>query len=515
MPSTNVTANNQHSDKRKYKPCEKCAKRKQKCRHSQDAVQKSSGRPVRIATKATTLQELAQDTDIDFVLNDQSDTVSAGLDEQSEEGLLASGYPPLTMHKPQSPEALAALLFVEAMTCEGVADTWFNHVPARIGSDSCFDLSATALEMACWYKRGFPGATMQKSCRTMATALEALRLAISTEEGRLSDHTLACVAALSPADAIREGHSILLPCHLDGMTTLLLSRKHHAAMSEIARRIMEYHTCDTYVTACVRGVQSPLEDLEQLYLASHGAATQESATTKLRATGDRLCIRLPRFIKIVRAACEPSTSPAMVCSAMTIAEELSEMTDEIAETDFLHLVRVVKTTHPEDTLVTRWSFEFNSVASYEAGAYYWHTRIAVLRLCWRLRICFPTVCDAYSLPSVSRSETELRRIGCNLFMSAEYTRRLRARKRKRLFAHTMLTCWGALKDCPKILPTTMGDSSVVRAWLLSNTNRALTGQTTLTEHDMDDAVDLFTGGPFKGTYVNLIMSGGNPTNVHS
>lgn len=408
----------------------------------------------------------------------------------------------LSLHKPQSPETLSAILFVENINCEGVADAWFGDIPSRIGNDYCLDLAIAALQMTCWYKRRLPGATLPKVYHALAGALEALATSLRTDGAALCDHTLASVAALSPVEAIRAGHTFLVPTHLDGITAILVSRAAVAPLSKFARRILEYHFCDSYVMASIRGVVSPLENLDRVYCTPCDLSGP-IPETKLRAIGNELCVRLPRLIAYARVACEQFTSAATVSAALTLAEKLLQLKDEAAENDFLHTVGVARTTLPTDLRITKYSLQFKTISSFEAGAYYWHTRTALLRLCCRLRCYFPTMSEIYLLPSVPELKVELQRLASNIVMTAEFARTLKARKRRRLFGHSLLACWSIFRDHADAFP---GEKNLeeVRTWLLENVTIALLGRTsTLNLQDMDDAAELFEGGPLVGTYMNL------------
>lgn len=408
----------------------------------------------------------------------------------------------LSLHKPQSPEMLSAILFVDNINCEGVADAWFNEVPARLGDDPCLDQAIAALQMTCWYRRRLPGATLPEVYRALASALEALQLSMCSDGAALDDHTLASVAALSPVEAIRAGNTFLVPTHLDGLTSILVSRAALAPLSEMARRILEYHFCDTYVMASIRGLVSPLESLDRMY-CDPCDILRPSAERKIRAIGNELCVNLPRLIALVRMVCEQHTSSVTVSSALSLIGELLRLENEKAENEYLYYVGTAKTAQAVNFEISEYSLQFQAISSFEAGLYYWHTRSTALRLCRRLRAFFGTMCNVYSLPTDLEIKEELERCASNILKTAEFAQTLTARKRRRLFGQSLIACWGIYKDYPDIFSSDEQLKSV-RTWLVESLNMILLGSNSaLTEQDMDDAAELFAGGPLRGMYKTL------------
>lgn len=157
--------------------------------------------------------------------------------------------------------------------------------------------------------------------------------------------------------------------HLDGVASILVSRAAITQLSSVARRILEFHFSDTYVMATVRGTVAPFEAIDESYCA-YTDLSKPAPERKIRTIGNRLCVRLPRLIKLVRLACAGETSGDIVLTAINLADELLELKDTLSESAFLHTVGYVETKLLRDQKVTRTSIDFRSLSSIEAGLYY-------------------------------------------------------------------------------------------------------------------------------------------------
>lgn len=406
------------------------------------------------------------------------------------------------LHKPQSREDLSAMIFAENVEWAGVADSWFGEGPARVGHDACYDLAIDALMMVCWYGRKLPGATLAKVYRAMGASLDALYVAMNQDKAVLNDHILTAVAALSPVDAITTGHSFLVSGHLDGVAMMLASQAAVRPLSSVARRILEFHFCDTYVMAAVRGTASPFEGMDLSY-CEYTDGSKPDAERKMRTNGNKLCVHLPRLIMIVRLACGSNSRGSTVASALNLAHALLEFRDESAEREFLRAVGVTATKLLRDRQITEYSLNFKSLSSLEAGSYYWHSRTTLLRLCSQLLSSFPKFYEMYELPSLLDIEYELQRYASSIVMSVQYARTNTARKRRRLLGQSLLACWSTVQDFPDALSAEC-DVDESRSWLLENLSIALLGQqSSLRAHDLDEATELFKGGPLVGRYRDL------------
>ncbi len=342
---------------------------------------------------------------------------------------------------------------------------------------------------------------MPKVYRAIGTALEALQVAMSHENAILNDYTLASIAALSPVEAIRIGHTFLVPMHLDGITTLLVSRASLAPLSELAHRILEYHFCDTFVMASIRGVPSSLESVDRIWCESCVTTTPVSER-RLRSIGNELCVRLPRLIVLTRDVLR-TAEPLTVSSALSLAEELQQLKNDDAELQFVRQVGIDVPLSPADIKVSSYTLQHRTISSFEAGAYYWMTRISILRLCRRLRLCVGTHSSIYAIPSIHELEHQLARCVSYVLMTAQFARTARARKRRRLSGCMLLASWGAVRDCPAVFASII-NLYELQSWILNNANKALLPHNgPLTRHDMDEAADLFVGGPLTGVYKAL------------
>ena len=416
----------------------------------------------------------------------------------------------LFLHKPQSKESLSMMIFAENNQWAGVADTWFGEAPVRLGHDTCYDLAVDALMMVCWYGRKLPGASLAKIYRLMGASLSLLHDEMSKEGAILNDHVLTTVAALSPVDAITTGHSFLVSSHLDGVAMILASQAAAKPLSSVARRILEFHFCDTYVMATVRGATPPFEAIDLSY-CEYIDHSKPLAERKTRTIGNKLCVRLPRLIMLVRLACGVQSDSFAVASALNLASELLELRDDLAESEFLESVGVTSSKLLHGRQITELSLNYKSLSSLEAGTYYWHTRITLLRLCCRLRSSFPTFSYAYALPSALEMQHEMQRHASNIVMSVQFAYTNTARKRRRLLGQSLIACWSTLEDFPNTL-TSECTADKIRSWLLQNVNMTLLGvPDALDAHDLNEAAELFRGGPLVGMYKDLYDP---PVTVH-
>lgn len=314
----------------------------------------------------------------------------------------------------------------------------------------------------------------------------------STSDYCSDDAPLMAIAALTSIEGVMYKHSLLNLVHLSGLIELLKARPRHGPVSEMSKRICEHYLCDVYVAAVMRGVPSPFENLNPaLYRLQDRRAG--SADIKLRATGNELSVRLPRLIVLVRNTCDSSNSErsADPSDALEVVKELSKLRDDSSESTMLHTVRVINPTSEQDSKAIKFCYHYNSVSTFKAGISYWHSRATLLRLVLRLLSHGPESHEISSVQIVS----ELQRCVSNLIMSAPYARCLTLRASHRLFARTMLVCWGALRDSSEAMPRCARESEVLFAWLLETANRSHPVNAPLTSADMDRMAEIFAGGP--------------------
>ena len=424
---------------------------------------------------------------------------SAEDDFKKDDGTTAN--PTVLIHKPQSPEDAFTIRTVVAIECEGASDAWYAHMPSRIGHCKTVDLCINALVLGSDCVRGLPGATLSQCYLVLAQAFQSLRLALSSQEAALSDDLLVSIAALAPVEAVLGRHSLIGHSHLEGLTALITSRPAPARdkITDVTRSILDYYYCDAFITACIRGVASPLEALDSAYY-KYPDDTAVTAERKLRALANELYIRLPRLVTLVRAAqlweLKGSLEPALLASV------LLRLKDDLAETELLHRVNVKNnaTKSARSASLTNCYFHFQTVADYEAIVSYWEARLMLIRLCWQIHATDTS--EPYLLPLQSQIQADVRRISSSLLMSAEYGRTLKVRGRRRLFALSMITVWAPLGQLSAVLPVGK-DCKSGRDWLLAKTNEALVGHTALTARDMDEAAELFVGGAPTGVYAQM------------
>ena len=106
----------------------------------------------------------------------------------------------------------------------------------------------------------------------------------------------------------------------------------------------------------------------------------------------------------------------------------------------------------------------------------------------------------YALPKPKEIQEEMQRHASHIAMSVQYARTNTARKRRRLLGQALVVCWSTLLDYPDAL-SNGSTAEEVSSWLLETLNITLLGQpSSITAQDLDDAAELFRGGPLVGRY---------------
>jgi hypothetical protein len=159
----------------------------------------------------------------------------------------------------------------------------------------------------------------------------------------------------------------------------------------------------------------------------------------------------------------------------------------------LHNVRISKPTaadDPSSTSLTPFNFTFPTLADFDAALNYWHARILILRVCWKLNVPSDT----------SPIRDEGRRAITNILMAWDYGRQQTVFGLIRLL-HLSCSLWGAVHDFGVSSKLKEGEA---RAILLERTNQlycSIVGETTADGLDKMSAV--YAGGPLKGPLLEL------------
>lgn len=400
----------------------------------------------------------------------------------------------LLVHKPQAWETLLAARFAKGLPVWDAQHDYFGCVIPRIGHSTCVDLSANALVTANDFNLGVFGVTAHTRLQAIAEAVRALRQALSHAENRVSVDIVVSIALLSLYRAISGGPNIVNTAHLAGLTAVLTAKPDKILDSEIVQRILDYYCCDASIHASVCGIASPLETL-MCAIQDTRSIYATKKHTQLRVLAIQLSIRLPRLVTLAR---QGESDPYALAQAFSLLVELLPLKDSAAEDVLLHDVTVSKSRLEKG--MCGFSFQFKSIGDFEAAISYWHAQMSLLRLCYRLHFIIALSTDSGAFISPLKTKSELQALGKNILMSAEHALMLRNTTRKRLFAHAMVTLWGAANDVPGVFGV---EKNALRAGVLSITNAILRTKVTMTESDMNEAAELLRGGPIRGVYAEL------------
>ncbi|KAK0894431.1 hypothetical protein LTR02_012313 [Friedmanniomyces endolithicus] len=406
------------------------------------------------------------------------------------------------IHNPTSPESQLSIELIDTVHFSRAADAWYRELPVRVGYDSVMDKTCRALVLAAKNIRGTPGVTTEMCYRALGVALSAIRTAVSRTNGPASDSLMVASAILVGVDIMMSSRMAPHALHLEGVATVVKHNAHTSALSHMGRQIADWMYSELVLLACVRGVACGLEDVALRHYLSVDHAIDQSKM-RLQACGNRLFVGLPRLAMLLRSIREKGDASAAVgeiLSSLSLATELLQLYDSNAENDLLHKVHVRKTQRPEDTAVSKYSFFFDSVELCDDAAVYWQGRLWLLRLWLRIRVIAGARSDRDMEPTVVQMKEEARRLMTNICMCCEFAMPLGPCKRRRVFAHGVITLWGALHDFGDELPATFGGLAIISDWIRYNASRGLLRDDPVTKTDMDVAADLFVGGPLKTVF---------------
>lgn len=338
--------------------------------------------------------------------------------------------------------------------------------------------------------------------RALGVALSAIRTAVSKTNGPASDSLMVASAILVGVDIMMSSRMAPHALHLEGVATVVKHNAHTSALSHMGQRIADWMYSELALLACVRGVACGLEDVALRHYLSVDHAIDHHKM-RLQACGNRLFVGLPRLAMLLRSMRDKGDGSATteeVVSSLSLATELLQLYDTNAENDLLHKVHVRKTQRLEDAAVSKYSFFFDSVELYDDAAVYWQGRLWLLRLWLRICVIAGARTDRDLEPTVVQMKEEARRLVTNICMCCEFAMPLGPCKRRRVFAHGMITLWGAFYDFGDVLPPTFGGLAIASDWIRYNASRGLLRDDPVTKPDMDAAADLFVGGPLRTVF---------------
>ena len=442
---------------------------------------------------------------------------------------------PLSQRPISGEMRLAAQLAAYQSFIRGGDGTWvweyYQSLPSRIGHEPCLDQTCRAYLAAAQCRAGKGGMTLRTCYAALAKSIDSLQIALREHqqpEG-VRDTIIQSIALLAALEVTKGEHNLLNASHLEGIVSSLASRA-KGDPTDVSRSLLSYFSCEAMTHSMVKGAASPLEALGAAHYQPIGPGSPSDPIHKLNTVRIELSVRLPRLIALTRAvrladsgANKPAASKLAVSmlfeNALALAEELYHVRDDAAE-------RALRTDIecPGTAFFRKRHFTFSSSVEWEASSMYWHVRFIVLRLCLVLlaspRAGITDLADIYpnfecymyqgkSVFSPATLEIEAIRLGQCLLASENIDKHNRPR-RHRLRAQSFIILWGALKDLPQIDiehepgPNAVDRCLTLRDRMLEYTVRALRApQLFFTEADMDEAAEMFIGGPIRGSYARL------------
>ncbi|KAF2018090.1 hypothetical protein BU24DRAFT_491127 [Aaosphaeria arxii CBS 175.79] len=420
----------------------------------------------------------------------------------------------LLIHTPQSIEQVIIIRAVDAIRCENMEKEWFRHLPTHVGNSQALDLSIKAIVAGCAYARGVPKLTSGDCYQALALALNAVRANIKRPNGDLSDDMLASAALLAHIEGIVNKHGLPTNLHLEGLAAIMASRPASYPVTQLAREIFDFHAYDSAIVACIQGTPSPFEGVARGYFANDKIGYSDSDQAQLKALASELFIRIPRLVGLVRSLrLQPLPQNNLLFDALVLLDSLLKIQDPGAEERLLRNITVCCPSSNPNAIPLQRSLQFGSVEQFEALEYYWQKRLYLLRLGHHLHSLFSSstaVIDSVDesgnfLPQSLRPRTDMLQITTNLQMCIEYAQTLPLRQHHRIFAHGIVTLWGALKDLSVDLGNSLGTQETGSLYkeLLRSINSELKPKPDITAEDMDIAADVFVGGYPKGRVAEL------------
>lgn len=408
-------------------------------------------------------------------------------------------HPPI-LHKPACPESLLSSKVAHQLDQLHLSGSWFGLVPSRVGGSQALNLATEAFFMAnivaidggspptdaCWLAYG--------------RAVSSLRRAVSTREECLSDDTVLACALLAHAERgmgfvsdTKDSPMRYTLSHLYGLQMILTSRAKTRTPSEVSYTTASWQYTVSLDVPVALGTISPFEDFPWFESEPHNPEIWSTTLRRLKGLGLKIVVQLPRLIIYVRSwqrlhnEDDKARSSDALKMALDLAKRLYVLKDEDAENTLLHRIKVNKSTKPFIASCIPYSFTFATLADFETAICYWHSRVMILRICWRLA------------PTDERAAlaNEGSRMTRNIIMSWQAGLGLGLYGRIRLLFAT-IHLWGALKDFG-----TYPDPKV-RSWLSERASRlyeAIFGK--LSDHDLDEAAEVYVGGPLAGIFVRL------------
>lgn len=334
--------------------------------------------------------------------------------------------------------------------------------------------------------------------RAYAKAIVSLQEGMQDPKWSLSDEALLAVAVLAFYEKlIGEGQSTCYS-HRQGIEAILLARPVTPLGDEVTSAMLYQARDRVFCVPVARGTASPF-DLPHLRdyapIARHNLSEHFE---KLRHIGNQVFIRLPCLIALVRTVRHNMQQrKACISKAIKLARELLDLLSPEAESEALHQVTVVRTSDRECAGIHPWSFKYRHVGEMKAAVLYWEMHIFLARLCLKLDSLASTDNEQYFY--AARLKTENSRMITNVLMSWQFAR---SHSHGGLLGFTQtlaVALWGAMSDIEEYRGV---PSEVLRMYMLRRFPDSMQGwPSDLKPAEMDEAAELFAGGPLRGFMV--------------
>ncbi|KAI7091968.1 hypothetical protein KC356_g160 [Hortaea werneckii] len=283
-------------------------------------------------------------------------------------------------HVPQSSERVLIIRALDTLRRECVEDEWFRHLPAYVGHSPALDLSIKALVAACAYSRGTPHLTSNDCYEALALGLRAVQTSIQQSQKQPDDMLLASTALLAPFEGVVRKNGVPTKLHVDGLAAILLARSSAYLVTQLARDIVDFNACESSIMACILNRPSPFESMSPAYFANDNIGSAGSDRAQLKALGTELFIRLPRLLMLVRSFRLDGFSEGQpLADALHLSNSLLALQDQQAEQRLLQQIEVQSSQSLKPKCLPQSHLHFASVQDYEALAYYWQSRLCLLK----------------------------------------------------------------------------------------------------------------------------------------
>ncbi|KAK6430619.1 Transcription initiation factor TFIID subunit 2 [Oleoguttula sp. CCFEE 5521] len=519
----------EYRQRRLLKPCAKCTKQKRRCRHDPTAVdvtavERSSSSEEDLVRPDERPERTQATTRINLTIWDSRQPVESHVDHHaSPEGQIPNPIKPrfassernthapaFRSHIPRNLQgatgcyAEVAPQILNSAAWSGVIHTWFQFAPQRLGHSHCFDLTFAALLTITNYQRGTNGMVLADCYRALQVALPAIRHATDSKEQRWDDLTLASIAAVYSCQPGKAEEKVISNPHLDGLMSMLTLRARHGPTTEFAILVCDFYMCDTYLVSCIRGIVSPLEEVEEEYCQPKHTVRVSTPSGDLRAQGNKLSIRLPRLLLLVRAATGSGAGSEAVAATLKSAESLVKDFEYTVRRSLYPNVGVIDLLQAKSPGSNWLTVVQPDLADLTARLHYWHTRIALLQMCLRLQRATPILYHQYKLPDTVTAQSELCRIYNDVLIAIYFARLPWCYLQRRVFLQALLMCWGALRS-GDLGPSPIEHIKVEEIWLLARMHEILRPFVTLylSAKDFDEAAVLFVGQRIAGKFKEL------------